>query len=65
MYPCMEEKIKYDDYGEIITIEDLLKDTSKPVDDLSELVEGYKEDVNDKEEVPTKRFSTVQNFQIN
>ena len=39
MYPCVEEKIKYDDYGEIIRIEDFLMDTSEPVDDLAEDVE--------------------------
>ena len=65
MYPCVEEKIKYDDYGEIIRIEDFLMDTSEPVDDLAEVVEEYEEDVHDKEEVPTKCVSTVQNFQIN
>ena len=36
-----------------------------PVDDLAEVVEEYEEDVHDKEEVPTKCVSTVQNFQIN
>merc|ERR1719341_1637008 len=65
MYPCVEEKIKYDDYGEIIRIEDFMMDTSEPVDDLAEVVEEYEEDVPDKEEVPTKCVSTVQNFQIN
>ena len=65
MYPCVEEKIKYDDYGEIIRIEDFLTDTSEPVDDLAEVVEEYEEDAPDKEEVPTKCVSTVQNFQIN
>ena len=49
---------KYGDYGEIITIEDFLMDTSEPVDDLSEVVEEYEEDVYDKEEVPTKCVST-------
>ena len=33
-------------------------DTSEPVDDLSEVVEEYEEDVYDKEEVPTKCVST-------
>ena len=56
---------KYGDYGEIITIEDFLMDTSEPVDDLSEVVEEYEEDVYDKEEVPTKCVSTIQHFQIN
>merc|ERR1719154_289538 len=65
MFPCVEEKIKYDDYGEIIRIEDFLMDTSEPVDDNAEPVEDYEEDVPDKEEVPTKCVSTVQNFQIN
>ena len=27
-FPCVEEKIKYDDYGEIIRIEDFIMDTS-------------------------------------
>ena len=44
MYHCMEEKIKYDDYGKIIRIENFL------------------EDIPDKDEVPTKCVSTVQNF---
>jgi len=65
MYPCVEEKIKYDDYGEIIRIEDFMMDTSEHVDDLAEVVEEYEEDVPDKEEIPTKCVSTVQNFQIN
>merc|ERR1712002_1257898 len=65
MFPCIEEKIKYDDYGEIIRIEDFLMDTSEPVDELAETVEEYEEDVQDKEEVPTKCVSTTQNFQIN
>ena len=65
MFPCIEEKIKYDDYGEIIRIEDFLMDTSEPVDELAETVEEYEEDVPDKEEVPTKCVSAVQNFQIN
>jgi len=65
MFPCVEEKIKYDDYGEIIRIEDFLMDTSEPSDNVQEAVEEYEEDVPDKEEVPTKCVSTVQNFQIN
>lgn len=65
MFPCVEEKIKYDDYGEIIRIEDFLMDTTEPVDDVAEAVEEYEEDVPDKEEVPTKCVSTTQNFQIN
>jgi len=65
MFPCIEEKIKYDDYGEIIRIEDFLMDTGEPVDDVAEVVEEYEEDVQDKEEVPTKCVSTTQNFQIN
>jgi len=65
MYPCIEEKIKYDDYGEIIRIEDFLMDSSELVDELTEPVEEYEEEVPDKEEVPTKCVSTVQNFQIN
>jgi len=65
MFPCVEEKIKYDDYGEIIRIEDFLMDTSEPVDDNAEAVEEYEEDVPDKEEVPTKCVSAIQNFQIN
>jgi len=65
MFPCVEEKIKYDDYGEIIRIEDFLMDTGEPVDELAEVVEEYEEDVPDKEEVPTKCVSAIQNFQIN
>merc|ERR1712025_1006252 len=64
MFPCIEEKIKYDDYGEIIRLEDYQMDTAEPEDnvDVSEEVE---EDVPDKEEAPTKCVSTVQAFQIN
>jgi len=64
MFPCVEEKIKYDDYGEIIRLEDYNMDIADPEDkvDVSEEVE---EDVPDKEEVPTKCVSSVQAFQIN
>ena len=31
MYPCHEDKIKYDDYGEIIRPEDFMMDTAEPV----------------------------------
>jgi len=71
MYPCHEEKIKYDDYGEIIRIEDFLMDTGEnpPVDSQDNLepqedFEG-EETEQDKEEVPTKCVSSTQNFQIN
>ena len=35
MYPCHEDKIKYDDYGEIIRPEDFMMDTAEPVSRLS------------------------------
>ena len=31
MYPCHEDNIKYDDYGEIIRPEDFMMDTAEPV----------------------------------
>ena len=34
MYPCHEDKIKYDDYGEIIRPEDFMMDTAEPVSRL-------------------------------
>ena len=65
MYPCHEEKIKYDDYGEIIRIEDFMMDTTEQVDNVQDVHEMPDEEVVDKEEVPTKCVSTVQSFQIN
>ena len=65
MFPCVEEKIKYDDYGEIIRVEDFLMDTAEPVDEVQDTVEEVEDDVPDKEEVPTKCVSSVQAFQIN
>jgi len=70
MYPCYEDKIKYDDYGEIIRVEDFMMDTneSQPVEhqDSVEPQEEYEVDEveQDKEEIPTKCVSTTQNFQI-
>ena len=54
MFPCVEETIKYDNYGEIIRIEDFIMDTSEPVDEIHDNVEEQEEEVSDKEEVPTK-----------
>jgi len=65
MFPCVEEKIKYDDYGEIIRIEDFIMDTAEPVDHVADVNEEAEDDVPDKEEVPTKCISSVQAFQIN
>ena len=65
MFPCVEEKIKYDDYGEIIRIEDFIMDTSEPLDSVNDTSEDVDDDVPDKEEVPTKCVSSVQAFQIN
>jgi len=69
MYPCIEEKIKYDDYGEIIRIEDFLMDTGEPPAENQDLTENppefEEEPEQDKEEVPTKCVSSTQNFQIN
>merc|ERR1712012_1333231 len=61
---CVEEKIKYDDYGEIIRIEDFIMDT-EPLDSVNDTSEDVDDDVPDKEEVPTKCVSSVQAFQIN
>jgi len=65
MFPFVEEKIKYDDYGEIIRIEDFLMDTAETVDNIPEVTDDYEEELPDKEEVPTKCVSAVQSFQIN
>merc|ERR1712025_912190 len=65
MFPFVEEKIKYDDYGEIIRIEDFLMDTAETVDNIPEVADDYEEELPDKEEVPTKCVSAVQSFQIN
>jgi len=65
MFPCVEEKIKYDDYGEIIRIEDYIMDTAEPVDHVADVNEEAEDDVPDKEEVPTKCISSVQAFPIN
>merc|ERR1712027_45779 len=65
MFPCVEEKTKYDDYGEIIRIEDFIMDTSEPVDELHDNTEEVEDDVPDKEEVPTKCVTSVQSFQVN
>jgi len=67
MYPCHEEKIKYDDYGEIIRPEDFM-DTSEPVNNLDSHMlhpqEEEEEEVQDKEEVPTKCVASTQNFAV-
>jgi len=65
MFPYYEEKIKYDDYGEIIRVEDFLMDTSEPVDNVVDVKEEVEDVFHDKEEVPTKCVSSVQAFQIN
>jgi len=68
MYPCHEEKIKYDDYGEIIRPEDFMMDTGEPVNNLDSHVQHHQEEVEDeatdKEEVPTKCVSSTQNFHV-
>lgn len=68
MYPCHEEKIKYDDYGEIIRLEDFM-DTTEPVNNLESHVPLQQpeepEEAVDREEVPTKCVSSVQNFAVN
>jgi cleavage and polyadenylation specificity factor subunit 2 len=69
MYPCHEEKIKYDDYGEIIRPEDFM-DTAEPVNNLDSHVtlhqpEAEVEEEAHKEEVPTKCVSSTQNFAVN
>jgi len=68
MYPCHEEKIKYDDYGEIIRPEDFMMDTAEPVNNLDSHVQHHQDDAEeepvDKEEVPTKCVSSTQNFHV-
>merc|ERR1712015_244497 len=67
MYPCHEEKIKYDDYGEIIRPEDFM-DTSEPVNNLESHVlhhqEEEEEEVQDKEEVVLLATVLVLRIQI-
>lgn len=69
MYPCHEDKIKYDDYGEIIRPEDFMMDTAEPVNNLDSHVQHHQEEqqeeeVADREEVPTKCVSSTQNFHV-
>merc|ERR1712209_265377 len=67
MYPCHKESLKYDDYGEIIRPEDFM-DTSEPVNNLDSHMlhpqEEEEEEVQDKEEVPTKCVASTQNFAV-
>lgn len=69
MYPFHEEKIKYDDYGEIIRLEDYM-DTGEPVvaaaeDNGNQQEEPEQEETQEVAEVPTKCVSSIQNFQVN
>jgi len=68
MFPFHEEKLKYDDYGEIIRIEDFLMDTgetSQAVQDNDTNEGGDNlEEAPDVAEVPTKCVSSWQNFHV-
>jgi len=65
MFPFHEEKIKVDDYGEIIRMEDFMMDTTEQTQLLQdETVEEREEEVPEASEVPTKCVSTWQNFHV-
>lgn len=68
MYPFHEEKIRYDDYGEIIRLEDYMDTSEPPVTtslDTASPQEAEPEEPQDVAEVPTKCVSSLQNFQVN
>jgi len=68
MFPFHEEKIKYDDYGELIKYEDFM-DVSEPSptkeEDYSHVAEDDEDDVQESSEAPTKCVSSMQNFKVN
>jgi len=68
MYPCHEEKIKYDDYGEIIRPEDFMMDVVEAASSLDAHAvlpqEEVEEEAADREEVPTKCVSSMQQFAV-
>lgn len=68
MYPCHEEKIKYDDYGEIIRPEDFMMDVVEAASSLDAHAVLPQEEVEDegadREEVPTKCVSSLQQFAV-
>jgi cleavage and polyadenylation specificity factor subunit 2 len=66
MYPYIENKVKYDDYGEIINPEDFmfLDPTTVPTDKVT-LVKIEEKKVVEEEAVPTKTVTTVLTLNIN
>ncbi|GAB6020668.1 cleavage and polyadenylation specificity factor subunit 2 [Chamberlinius hualienensis] len=60
MFPCKEEKIKWDDYGESIRPEDfMILDSNPTEDEVKAKMEVSIEDVQDISEVPTKCVKTT------
>ncbi|XP_063222621.1 probable cleavage and polyadenylation specificity factor subunit 2 [Bacillus rossius redtenbacheri] len=65
MFPFFEEKIKFDEYGEIIRPEDYkIVDATVEVEDNKENVEVKEEEVPDMTEVPTKCISTTRTVRV-
>lgn len=55
MFPSKEEKVKWDDYGEIIRLEDfMILEVNQMEDDSKDKTEIANEDIQDISEVPTK-----------
>jgi len=68
MFPFHEEKIKYDDYGEVIRYEDFMdvsESVAQGVDLSSPPPDQEPEDEPETTEVPTKCVSSLQNFKVN
>ena len=67
MFPFHEEKIKYDDYGEVIRYEDFMdvsESVAQGVDLSSPPPDQEPEDEPETTEVPTKCVSSLQNFKV-
>jgi len=74
MFPFREEKIKYDDYGELIKYEDFMDVTeanttlqppASQAEDDSPARPEVEETETESQEIPTKCVSTTQNFKVN
>lgn len=65
MFPFFEEKVKFDEYGEIIKPEDYkMIDTNPETEDNKENLEIKEEEAGDITEVPTKCISLVKTFRV-
>lgn len=65
MFPLKEEKVKWDDYGEIIKTEDFLMLDASTNDEENKENKTVDEDLQDISEVPTKCISTTKTIDIN